>query len=1098
MLRRIILLLGSFAVLGGALWAYMHFSDDLESVFTPPDLPAQATTQPAPAGNGEIDSAATGLHLVIYDDQGRKRGQYDAARSVKRGRNTYLLDDLSFVRFEPDGRRVHFRADKGQLKLEEIKGGFRVLWGRLVGNVKIDFDRSTRPDRAPLELRREDVISLRTQNVEFSEEMLEITSTGRVTLFSPDVDMVGEDLTLRWNELPELDDADQPTGRVTRELRLLRIDRGQYLAVKNMPDELMEFRQPTDDEQADTGQARDQDEAFSAMQDIQPLSPGEPAPQTMPATAPSTGPAVATAPTTQPASAVAIQTQPATQPTTAPGPRRPRNIYKVLCHGQRDLVHVDYGSARVRNAVVAGVQFHWDTANSDRMTERMRPEPSGPARPRTPGNATTTPATTTTPTTQPTQPAQPADESRKDILYITWDGPMVIEPVGYTPEPNPDMFTVQAEGPALVLARDEMTATGHLFRYEHLPQQAALVGSPDAPIRLDVGSGRQATAERLDLDFRANLARMSGPGELAVDQLSAQPRTQPTTAPARPRNGRIRWQDHALFILAGEVGADAEGLSVREAIFHEDVQMSVDGSEDSIRADKLRTVLRNSSQDGFWMEKGQATGNVRVVTEGTVLTAGRAELDMEPTRPEGDDREDWTMAIREVRAYDDVVTIYTEDDRTVRAEATRLVSDPKTRTAELYGTDEKGKRVRQAKLIQGENVLSGWQIRLYEKDKSVVARGAGTLRFMVDRDMDGNAVAKPRPATISWQDVMRYEGTKNTAEFSKDVKLVSGLDTMDCDRLRVVFEETGEATTRPGEVASDGSAGGEGNAVRLGMADYSSRRIALILANGNVKMASERRDPADKLLGRFRLTGEELVYEAKQDDEGAEARSVDVNGPGTLWVEDYRPPDKNDRATARRGPTQPFRTDRPSQTLFEWSGGAQLLIDQRKVFLRGEDGRVTMLHRSGNRLLKFKEMQKLAPDWGKVESGRQMALGCRKLMAEFGAPEERADTGRATTQPADEIAAGTRFFGPLKVFQATREVHLRSEDGLVIQGQKLSYDNVNDIAVILGFLPGQARARALLEYKDPDTGKTRRARAPTIKYFERTGRVETEGINLGG
>ena len=61
--------------------------------------------------------------------------------------------------------------------------------------------------------------------VDFDNEHLTVTTDKRVTVFSPQADIYGTGLVISWNESP-------------RELRLLKIVHGEYMAVYNVPEEL--------------------------------------------------------------------------------------------------------------------------------------------------------------------------------------------------------------------------------------------------------------------------------------------------------------------------------------------------------------------------------------------------------------------------------------------------------------------------------------------------------------------------------------------------------------------------------------------------------------------------------------------------------------------------------------------------------------------------------------------------------------------------------------------------------------------------------------------------------------------------------------------
>ena len=78
------------------------------------------------------------------------------------------------------------------------------------------------------------------------------------------------------------------------------------------------------------------------------------------------------------------------------------------------------------------------------------------------------------------------------------------------------------------------------------------------------------------------------------------------------------------------------------------------------------------------------------------------------------------------------------------------------------------------------------------------------------------------------------------------------------------------------------------------MENFSQRRISMIVADDDVAMLSSRLDAHNKLLRRLWVTGDQLLYDANGGD-------THIYGHGTLFAEDYRPPEESAPATPTPG-----------------------------------------------------------------------------------------------------------------------------------------------------------------------------------------------------
>jgi len=327
------------------------------------------------------------------------------------------------------------------------------------------------------------------------------------------------------------------------------------------------------------------------------------------------------------------------------------------------------------------------------------------------------------------------------------------------------------------------------------------------------------------------------------------------------------------------------------------------------------------------------------------------------------------------------------------------------------------------------------------------------MRFYVNQDINGHELDTPRPARITWTESMTYQSKTNAATFIGDVSLKSGLESMTCEHMRLLFERdtSADADESPAE------SGPRPRGMGLDLERYSRRRLAMILANGDVDLRTREEDDAGRLLRRLQLAGDQLMYDLRVD-ELTMARS------GTLVVEDYRPPERGDgEASARPGSQD---TQRPSQSAFRWSKRMRLDQNTRQVDVEGD---VQLVHRSGKEVLRLEGLK--TPSWGALERGRRTLLHCQNLQAHFGEPEPQG----APVEGGDDKYDVGPSLGPLERFIARDEVNLVDSLGagsIQVLGQRLDYNRATGNVQVWGFIEGRPLADATLVYEDEKGPKT--------------------------
>jgi len=1126
MKRRIILMIGTFMMLSAAVWIYHLISGGM-LVWMPEDedFPKDTSVDPSMLkGLGPEAREGWEVDIQYRDKEGRLRSRYRARKWIKRGGGNYLLTGPNIVLYQTNGEHVYIRSDYADIFADEVGEGLAIRRGSLYGNVKIFLDRDTQrlmPQDKPemffvmLEDRPVRVVRIYAETLRFNNDLLEIESDRRIVLLSDEADICGRGISIRWNEEP-------------RELRELRILHGQYMAIYNMPAELGIFSLPGP--AVATRPATMPTEVAAATQAATALA-SAPATQATTATAPASGPVARPASsTTQTATASAPAggldaalaatrpTRPASRPTT-----QPRNIYLAEFVGSQHRIHVNSGNRQLAGANKLALMFEWGQERSrlaqsgGRTAAATRPgvdrAATAPSQPVSLDPARR-PATTTSPAKPPAEP-----------VIITWSGPLTIRPIGYTATPSSRRYTLSAEG-QLKLSDSKASAACRRLIYQ-LPQQRGwLIADKDSDVRIDSGDDQEVVCRWMEFSRVKGMAYLKGPGYMARRPVAVAPAaatrpasaTEPASMPATAPAGedRITWAGTLEVTFGQKRFVDEKGKPhtrqfIKNATFREKVELSQGRSGDFVRCDKLYVEMARDDKNRAFPSKAVAGGNVLARQETSDIRAQEVTVTFDRQSRSGGDDE---LRLRPVTltARGEVGITDTRDKEILTASADRLSSDLVKRIAVLFGDDEHF-----ATITQGPNYLAGDELRLDELAESVVVNGRGELKFFSDRNLSGGKLDEPRPVRIEWDKGMEYAAGGDTAKFDGDVVLGSGLDSMKCRNMRVMFEEIpdkndakdktrGQPKPKDKHKTSTKSAEVQEPARRLGvsMQQYSRRKLSMIVADKDVLVRSREQDEKKRLLQRLQMTGDQLVYDLANS-------KMQVLGSGTLVAEDYRKPrspkKKKDSEEAAAG------IERPWQTLFEWRKSMEYWQLERRVKLQD---RISMVHRSGAEVVMSEKLN--VPKWKDLPTGRKSMLSCQELLAVFAEPkpkkgedkeakDKEAKDKKAKDKEAKDKESSEAFMsrgprlGPLKLFTATGGVNLK--DGPVqIMGERLVYELKEDgkkaeaEAVVWGSLPNKPVKNAKVYHEDPATGKSRSWASPTITvYFE--GREIKEVLTKG-
>jgi len=1066
MRRRVLLVIGSFAALLVAFLGY-----ELVSKYTArgPRQTLRRTHETNPAEDGPATRAsdvpgAPGEPKVGYDvfiapraDDGRLEGEYKFRKWEKIADYTYLLTGPDVLLYVKDGQTVRVRSDSGKMTIDR-SGRYRPRRLTLTGHVQIDIDRGTSPGMPPLSERPRDHVRILMEAVEFDNELLSIRSNGDVEVYSSEADIFGRGLLITWKEAP-------------RELEMLRLERGRRIVVKEIPQQLDVIsplgagKKPVEIEEAPP------EEALAG--EVETVR------------APST-----TGPATRGGKAPAEEAKPQAQ-----------NVYVAELYKN---VRVTSDDRVLKDAEKVELKFEWDRTFQERRRKTPGAEP------------TTQPAAAPAAATKPAPAAKPDVEPPLKTMVIDWDGPLVLRPVGYVEQPSRKRYAVKASGQDVYLGDSETTAHCKSVVFESddkqggIQQHSYLNGTRAEPVILAMVDGSKVTCEKMRFDHQAGKAYLEGPGEMiagedvsryrrADEGATSRPAatrpatTQPATTQPAEKQDRIAWRDGVVVTFGEETISLPDGRTrlrrfIDEAAFGGKVELS-QGS-DFVHCDELDVKMARGAEGKMYPARAVAAGSVHARQEGSEVQAETVTVEFEEFKEIAAAGEKARMRVRpmSLEAKGGVKISDKRQDEVFMAEAELLRSDLVNRRAVLYGAvDAEGRPIKPAYLAQGQNKLSGDEIRLFEvvcpdgrKDFEVRVHSPGQISFLTAKDMDSQQLKEPRAITIGWSKAMYYQGQRDIAEFFGDIALDSGPDHMSCQAMRVWFDKP-QPATKPAEPEKKPDAQDKTRrGLAVGMEQYSKRSIKTILADKEVLLLRRLEDDKGQLLRRQQLRSDQLAYDVRY-------KRVNVYGPGSMVAEDYEPPKAGTKDSGTGGQVElTGRINSPSQTVMKWDTGMDYLQELRQLVMSGD---VTMVHRSGSEIVAQDGMK--LPDYGVLTSGRATDLRCEKLMVEF--DETPKSKEGSTTRPANE---GPRL-GPLKRFSATRGVNIKDGPRQVL-AQRVIYDRPLDIVVIWGFLSGNRPEDAQFIHEDPATGRSQTWSSAKIIWFRQNDQVITEDIKGSG
>ncbi len=1050
-----------------------------------------ASLNPAQIPAVTVGSANVGpgrnVKLSIYAPEGN-RARFEVAVAswtpVPGALNEFSLAEPEIRLRSGMGNAVRVTAKKGVLEAQRRSGGsLEPLRGRLNGEVLIEFDRLTDPQRAKLDEPRRSIpdpselILIRMDEIAFDLEYAKVSVPGELQLTGHDVTMKADDLEIRLN----------PAGN---KIEYVRISRGGRIELCGFSDRL----------------------------GVGVESAGGRAPQSTSITDWLRATLEAHAAKTAGANAVAVPAAPS--PAGAVAVKEPSGIPVFRRDGTSNVKPVappQHYFARFEEQVraelkTAGKKEAELRADALEILRQISDDDRKQTRAETPSN----------PSTQ-----RGREPKAEEWITIEWNGRLTVEGLR-TDDPRRVegvRSKVTAIGAPAVLSSRDGEASGSRLIVEPDSGSASLLAEGATPVILrspeeETLHGRQVFTRRVGDTLTVSV---TGPGKLVRSPASApvSANSPADTSEAaiefadqlevtgryitQTRMGlsgtitsqELRTLDSARFRGSVRLREDSTAASADEIVVHFNPdragrrnQQSIDRveanghvtatqGEDRLSSRELELTLstdrRGRSIPLTMIAKGDVTAGQG---DRTIQARDRLHLEFEsvesasqfaavaPAHDHHGPPVPLTTDRPEDRAGSRHADLRTEAAvRRVLAEGGVRIADPSQfleLVAERVDAEvEKGRNL-QTVLVEGPAdrpatvsiktlSVTGERIKLNVPDEWAEVPGAGRMTFRANKDLDGRRLAEPVPIVVTWKEWMKYQGRENKATFSGNVHATSkATTTFDSDRLFIEFDDV---ATPPAEetpvfdwsyvrrLADRFRVKPEPKKAAIA-ADIAAKEPAYLLATGNVSaLTSEWDADSGKIKNRVSIRGPRLSLNLRK-----EVSKMLIDGAGNLLIEDYRPAVISEPAAPT--PDQSLLSfgggQLPSGTLIEWQ---EMMWYDFSIEQTRFESKVHLKHFSGS---EFERLVQTSAG-GSSTTGRSTFLECDVLTSDFGAGEGR----RSESEPP---RMGGLSAGRLRQFQALGNVQLQDPvERLWLSAESLGFERDRELLAVHGSQSRKAR-----------------------------------------
>jgi lipopolysaccharide export system protein LptA len=599
--------------------------------------------------------------------------------------------------------------------------------------------------------------------------------------------------------------------------------------------------------------------------------------------------------------------------------------YKVVF--ERDIKVVDQGSTIDAQTLVGLFSFD-RRASEDRATSKRNAMPPHALA-----------------SNDRTAAAVAAAEQASEQIVMTWKGKMVVTPLLIKPDmlaPTGDVLLTFTGSPVKAVSEDGDVLTARHVEYHESWGQIGALGSPAYPLNIDSPALGKVRAEDLTVKLEAGSGVLWGRGSIVAH--ADQPEDQRS---GLPEGFSIAWTDRVELAIAREdepvdglktanfVGdvkvidprftmsggqlkvrfdPQADGSGRRFAGVDASDNVVVKSDDGTIKAQQLDLSTAERADGRIVPTTLVASGNVHVADKTQKIDAGKLRVRFRET------------PIDQTKTKIDIATVAAADGVTVamadgtKVEATTLDADNVAGTAYMTGEP--------VTIVQDDSEIRVARLKLTKDGNIAEADGKGEF-VMIEPGTD----ARPdgRRVNVRWTDSMRYSEADKRLDVAGGVVVEQSdrpaeLNRLAAEKLRIDLRDREQL----GEDAPDRSL----------LKKLTATDNVVVLAT---KWATPKRQTVQT---RLRIAGPTLTFIDATE-------IVDVIGPGSMLIEDYRPGGNDDKVGA-------VAVSGRGATLFTWTGGMTLDGARTDVTINGG---VNMTHKpTGDQGLLELQTAKLTAD----------------------------------------------------------------------------------------------------------------------------------------
>lgn len=411
-------------------------------------------------------------------------------------------------------------------------------------------------------------------------------------------------------------------------------------------------------------------------------------------------------------------------------------------------------------------------------------------------------------------------------------------------------------------------------------------------------------ADHLDLDF-------ASPTETAASEITGAPASAPTSAPPSAPTARSSGRGSASPILRSLVADGNVNCQITQG----------DRSRQQLQAGHAQLAFATDAQGNLYPHQVQAHGGVVAESAGQQFRAADLDLTMLPAPADGladsaaggrtssGARRDDAMpqlVLRHLDASGGVHAQNEDDHSTLDAARVEIDDDPAgQRLITITGAQQL------ARLVSGDQVLSGGLIRIDPAAQNVTVTGPGVIHGVLRSD---DTREPARPVDASWKDRAQIDVARGTGVLEGDVTAWSvsadGLQTYTAfgDRADLLLADARvasggaaasqraveTATTAPANGTTRPSAGAAAPALADVLKNFAealrARTARQIGFSGHARLVSEQRSDG-KVVRAANLSTDAFRFSIVD-------QQFIVPGPGQMLLEDSRPTTRPARTSA--------------------------------------------------------------------------------------------------------------------------------------------------------------------------------------------------------